>query len=207
MIVYDARALTELLCWVAYHYPAEKINKVMGLETVEIVISTEETFGIDVTDEDAARIFTPKELVDYLSSRISTVSVETCLTQQLFYRLRRGFKQQIAALAQTFDLDTSLKDILHKDQWPTVWAAVRADVGSDDWPEIVPWPAFLKEGPKTVRQLIWHVVEHLPRPSIERGEAWTRPGIEAQVRRIIREITGKQDFSLRAHFIKDLGLN
>ena len=46
-----------------------------------------------------------------------------CLSQQLFYRLRRGFRSQLKAPASTFDLDTPLKQILHRDQWPQVWEA------------------------------------------------------------------------------------
>jgi hypothetical protein len=48
-------------------------------------------------------------------------ATEECLSQQLFYRLRRGFRSQLKARSSTFDLDTPLKEILHKDQWPQVW--------------------------------------------------------------------------------------
>ena len=36
---------------------------------------------------------------------------------------------QLKALSSTFDLDTPLKEILHKDQWPLVWEAIRNEVG------------------------------------------------------------------------------
>jgi acyl carrier protein len=178
----------------------------MGLEGVEIVLGSEETFGIEIPNEVAARILTPAELVEYITSRVTTIPVEQCLTQQLFYRLRRGFKRQVAAFVTRFDLETPLSDILHKDQWHVVWAAIRADVGDADWPVSVPWPGFLKDGPRNVRQLIWHIVESLPRPD-GNAHPWTRPLIEAQVRRIIREVTGKQDFPLRASFTKELGVS
>lgn len=125
----------------------------------------------------------------------------------MFYRLRRGFKRQIAALETRFDVDTPLSEILHKDQWPPVWAAIRADVGDSDWPTSVPWPGFLQDGPRSVRRLIWHIVESLPRPNASNAQPWTRLLIEAQIRRIIREVTGKQDFPLRSSFTKELGLS
>lgn len=179
----------------------------MGLEGIEIVMATEEVFGIEIPNHIAARILTPEALVDYVVAHVGTLPEERCLTQQLFYRLRRGFKRQIAALARTLELDTPLTDMMHKDQWPAVWTAIRADVGDADWPAKVPWPGFLQEGPGTIRQLIWHLVEHLPKPQLGKGEMWTRSMIEAQVRRIIRDVTGKQDFSLRASFTKELGVS
>jgi hypothetical protein len=58
----------------------------------------------------------------------------------MFYRLRRGFRSQLKALSSTFELDTPLKEILHKDQWPQVWAAIRAEVGEPEWPVSIRWP-------------------------------------------------------------------
>jgi hypothetical protein len=179
----------------------------MGLDGVEIIMGVEETFGMEIPNDVGNRIRTPGELVDYIASQVATSTPETCLTQQLFYRLRRGFKRQVAALAPSLALDTELSAVLHKDQWPKVWTAVRADVGVPEWPEIIPWPGLLKEGPKTVRQLIWHIVEKLPRPDLAAGGAWTKPMIEAQVRRIVRQVTGIKDFSLRDDFVKDLGID
>ena len=66
---------------------------------------------------------------------------------------RTGFRSQLKALSSTFDLDTPLKAILHKDQWPQVWVAIRAEVGQPEWPASIPWPGLLTSGPKTVREL------------------------------------------------------
>ena len=41
----------------------------MGLDLVEMVIRVEEEFDIQFPDEDASKITTPKELIDYLMSR------------------------------------------------------------------------------------------------------------------------------------------
>ena len=84
------------------------------------------------------------------------------------------------------------KELLHKDQWPQVWQAVRAEVGQPEWPASIPWPVLLSGGPKTVRELIWHVAGALPRPNTAAGEAWTRPRIQAEIRRIVGEQVGAQ---------------
>ncbi|MBI1748184.1 MAG: acyl carrier protein [Acidobacteria bacterium] len=42
-----------------------------SLDTVELVMNFEETFGIEIPDEDAEKIKTVKDAVDYVKSRVS----------------------------------------------------------------------------------------------------------------------------------------
>jgi acyl carrier protein len=177
----------------------------MGLEAVEIVLAAEETFGIAIPDEAAAEIRTPADLIGFIASHVPSISTEACTTQQMFYRLRKGFRSQVPALLNRFDPETELATIVHKDQWPRVWLAVRTAVGGPGWPESVPWPGLLRDGPKTIRQLIWHLAASLPRPA--HGETWPRFKIEAEVRRIIAEVLGKKDFRLSAKFVGELGVS
>jgi hypothetical protein len=179
----------------------------MGLDGVEIVMRTEETFGIEIPNEVAARLLTPAALVDYVAANVPLKATDACLSQQMFYRLRRGFRSQLKALSSTFELDTPLKEILHKDQWPQVWAAIRAEVGEPEWPVSIRWPGLLSDGPKTVRELIWQVAASLPKPDIAAGEAWTRPRIHAEVRRIVGEQVGAWNYSLKARFVDDIGIS
>src|SRR5262245_49836543 len=98
----------------------------MGLDAVEIVMRAEETFGIQIPDKIAAQILTPAALIHFVAANVPLQPTNDCLSQQLFYRLCRGFRSQLKALSPRFDLDTPLKELLHKDQWPRVWEAVRA---------------------------------------------------------------------------------
>ena len=180
---------------------------IMGLNGVEIVMRTEETFGIEIPDKVAQQILTPAALIEFVAANVPMKPTEECLSQQLFYRLRRGFRSQLKALSSTFNLDTPLKEILHKDQWPQVWAAIRAEVGQPEWPASIPWPGLLSSGPKTVRELIWHVAASLPKPDIAAGEAWTRPRIQAEIRRIVGEQVGVWDYSLKDRFVDDIGIS
>lgn len=179
----------------------------MGLDGVEIVMRTEEAFGIEIPNEVAARLLTPAALVDYVAANVPLKETDECLSQQMFYRLRRGFRSQLKALSSTFELDTPLKEILHKDQWPQAWAAIRAEVGEPEWPVSIRWPGLLSDGPKTVRELIWQVAASLPKPDTAAGEAWTRPRIQAEVRRIVGEQVGAWDYSLKAKFVDDIGIS
>jgi hypothetical protein len=179
----------------------------MGLDSVEILMRAEEAFGIEIPDSVAERLLTPADLVDFVAAHVPLKPTEECLSQQVFYRLRRGFRSQMKALSSTVDLDTPLKELLQKDQWPRIWEAVRAEVGEPVWPVAIPSPGLLSGGPTTVRQLIWHVVAALPKPNIAAGETWTRTRIQAEIRRIVGEEIGAHDYRLNARFVEDIGLS
>ena len=110
----------------------------MGLESVEILLAAEETFGIGIPDEAAERMRTPADLVNFILSQVPVAPSPECMSQQMFYRLRRGFRVQVPALVKKFQPDTKLSEILHKDQWPKVWSAVRDSVGDAVWPAEIP---------------------------------------------------------------------
>jgi acyl carrier protein len=181
----------------------------MGLDAVEIVMSIEETFGLEIADADAESMRSTRDIIDYLERRLPTTPDEGCLTQKTFYRVRAGFRRAIPALASDFRLDTALKDMVHADQWPRVWLAIRESAREPGWPEKVSWPGpILRAGPSTVRELVTHIALQLPPPAMDRGEHWTRQGIEQKVRAIIIETTGiKEDFSLDAWLHRDLGID
>jgi hypothetical protein len=71
----------------------------MGLDSVELVIKVEETFGIQIPDEDAAGIQTVGQLHDYLVHRMQEMGLEVeprpksdvCLAATAFYRVRRAW--------------------------------------------------------------------------------------------------------------------
>jgi hypothetical protein len=144
-------------------------------------------------------------LLDYVAARVALAADADCLSRRTFYRVRQGFRSQLAALASEPLLETPLKAILHKDQWDRVWTALRAAAGEPFWPTRMPWPGVLGFAPKTIRQLVLHIVGHLPTP--EPGGAWTRSQVEAALRRIILEETGQEGFNLEAEFGRDLGIS
>src|SRR5260370_42688860 len=89
--------------WMLWH--GREQEGPMGLDGVEIIMRTEETFGIEIPDNVAQQILTPAALVDFVAAKVPMKPTEECLSQQLFYRLRRGFRSQLKALSSTFDLD------------------------------------------------------------------------------------------------------
>lgn len=41
----------------------------MGLDSVELIIAWEEAFGITITDAEAARILTPRDVIELIAAR------------------------------------------------------------------------------------------------------------------------------------------
>lgn len=178
----------------------------MGLDVVELFMSVEEHFAVEIPDEAAERIGSPADLVAYLATRLPMHAESGCHSQQLFYRLRRGFRRQVPALLGRFAPDTKLVSIVHRDQWPRVWDAIRADVGTPTWPTEIRWPQrlFQGDGP-TIGELIGCIAAELPAPP--EGEPWTRATLEAEVRRLITEVTAVEDYDMRGRWYEDLGLS
>lgn len=69
----------------------------MGLEMVEIALAVEEEFGINVPDSEMGLVHTPGHLIDLICRPLSIIDRPHCLSQQAFYRLRKGLIEDLGA--------------------------------------------------------------------------------------------------------------
>ena len=168
----------------------------MGLDSVELVMAFEEAFGIDIPDAVASEMITPRQTIDYVESRLATVPADHCLTQQIFYRLRRGLRNESGA-GLSLSPTTKVHEIAEKREWPGLWTRIREAAGALSWPVCFPWKGWLVEGPETLRELTVHVAMHLPPPNLSRGDSWTRERIELSVRRVVWDIIRVKSFAGR----------
>ncbi|SRR6266568_4058659 len=164
----------------------------MGLDGVMIVMSVEDTFGIKITDLEASKFRTPDQLSAFVAERVQALPEERCITQQIYYRLRGAFRKAVPALATDVRLEARLDRFLHRDQWRQVWRAVRAAADAPEWPEEITWPRLLNlnSGPKTIRDLVWHIAIALTPPRGQQPARWTKQQVANTVRRIILEESG-----------------
>lgn len=65
----------------------------MGLDTVELLMDVEESFGIEIPDDDAQLIVTVGDLFEFIKSQAELAPAGTCLTAATFYDIRRAFQQ------------------------------------------------------------------------------------------------------------------
>jgi hypothetical protein len=66
----------------------------MGLDSVEIVLAWEESFGISISDAEAETMFTTRQAVDRIFEKVRSDRPEDrgCLSIRAFFRLRKASK-------------------------------------------------------------------------------------------------------------------
>lgn len=162
----------------------------MGLDGVEIVMETERIFGIEIPDADAARTKTPRQFIDYVAGRVHALSDEQCVTQRIFYQLRRELRAALGDPRLEITLDTPIRSLADKEGWPALWTRMRESHGDRRWPERVSWRGLLGIGPEDVRDLVWEVAAEVLRRPGATSHQWTRAEVEAAIREIVLVETG-----------------
>lgn len=178
----------------------------MGLDTVELLMGFEDAFGIMIPDEDAARLRTPRMVMDYVAARLPVEAAGHCVTQRTFYRLRRGIRANAATVVRVRPA-TPLRALVDRRDWPALWTRIRASADEARWPESVPWKGFLRDGPETTGELATWITMHLAEPDRARGGPWTREEIELTLRRVVRDTVGIERFALDDEFVRDMRLD
>lgn len=109
----------------------------MGLDIVEFVMGVEEKFGIEIPDEDAQRLTTPRLLVDYIMTRVKTGQDRGCVTQREFHRLRRALVARHWATRRDVKPDTLLEGLVPRLNRRTLWQQLGEELQSPRWPQLL----------------------------------------------------------------------
>lgn len=109
----------------------------MGLDGVELVIATEDQFGVRLSEAEAERCRTPGDLVDLVLAKLAIVERAPCVHQRAFHLLRRAVIQVAGVPRHAVRLDTSLTSLLPHRTPPDFWSALRGAVGARSWPALV----------------------------------------------------------------------
>jgi hypothetical protein len=183
----------------------------MGLDTVELVMRIEDTFGIAIPDEEASRLLTPDDVTDYILTRVEVTDEPLpCLSQRTFYILRRSFIRTLQTPRHAFRPDVPLIDLLPADLPDEAWERVGRDTGLKEWPSILKprWlRSFISHECQSCGDLVDYVLTHdvLSVKGAERR--WTRSQVRDVLWRVIKNDTGVKDFTGTSHFVYDMGLD
>jgi hypothetical protein len=101
----------------------------MGLDLVELVLSVEEKFGIELPDEDAARLRTPRQLIEYVCSKVAAVDPSACASQRSFNRVRRILAAATKVKKRAVRPATHLEDLLSAQVRRRVWPGLAREIG------------------------------------------------------------------------------
>jgi acyl carrier protein len=82
----------------------------MGLDTVELVLRVEETFGLDLPDDELESVATVGDLYKLLLSKLD--GSYACLSSRAFYRVRRSMVEVLGVSRRSIRPSTELQPLL-----------------------------------------------------------------------------------------------
>src|SRR5215204_1231033 len=108
----------------------------MGLDGVEMVIATEERFGITISDAEAEAIRTPGMLIDLVVSKVQLSSERYCRSQRAFYLLRRALHSSFGIDRGSIRPDSPVRTLSVGAPPEIFWPKLQASVCARSWPPL-----------------------------------------------------------------------
>jgi hypothetical protein len=185
----------------------------VGLDSIAVILATEEVFNIEIPDEAAERIGTVRELAAYVAGRVPRVRGRECRTQRMLYRTRRvlgRLRVPREAVRPSAMLLTLKPALAHPEVWPLFGKALGASV----WPALpvsYPWRRLtpkttLPYGLRTPGEVARHLATAEFRPMKGTRVAWTTEEVLLRVRQVVSEQLEISAFPDDAHLVNDLGV-
>lgn len=117
----------------------------MGLDGVEIVISCEEEFGVELTDFEVETFLTPRDMIECIWRKIrgrETGDSTACRTQAAFYRLRRVIVNAWDVPRTSVKPDSAVAGLLGNRKPADAWRKLGLELGREVRPYLVApkWP-------------------------------------------------------------------
>ncbi len=100
----------------------------MGLDSVELIISVENKFGIRIPDAECEQIYTVQDFADSVYQRISISPSEKCLQQIVFYRFRKAF-EKLSYKKTSLKPDTKISELFTQSELKTNWIKLATEMG------------------------------------------------------------------------------
>jgi len=109
----------------------------MGLDSVELVMAFEETFGVAISDAEAVMCETPADVIALVVGKIQTSGTEGCLSQRGFYVLRRALTKTLGIDRSAVSLDTGIRSLCSGRSDPELWELLKLATKARRWPPLV----------------------------------------------------------------------
>jgi len=182
----------------------------MGLDSVQIIVDTENCFGINIEDKAAEDMRTVGDLVDYVWNNIKHQDAKACLTQILFFRLRKFFVENLFITPSQFKPRTHLSELGKKEQFDNLWEKLEYELKL-----IIPKVftgdrvlIFFKAESDTVQDLIDGII-YKNIEELGREYGLTKDVVFSVIASITHEVVGapRKDIVPSAKFVDDLGVS
>ncbi|MFK7833194.1 MAG: phosphopantetheine-binding protein [Winogradskyella sp.] len=100
----------------------------MGLDSIALLMSVEDTFGIRIDDSEAKKVFTVKDFMDAIYRKIILNPIDKCLTQIVFYRIRKAFKK-LNLTDLEIEPNSKISDLLTPSALKLNWQRLEVELG------------------------------------------------------------------------------
>ncbi|WP_345741442.1 phosphopantetheine-binding protein [Maribacter stanieri] len=100
----------------------------MGLDSIELVMTVEEKFGIQIPDAECEKIYTVQDFADAVYPKIITHPTEKCLSQIIFYKVREAIKS-VNPSNDLITPDSKIKEVVGMDGLRTKWGKIEKVIG------------------------------------------------------------------------------
>lgn len=190
----------------------------MGLDGVEMVLTVEEEFGIAISDGDAESLYTTRDLIEAVCSKLDMgggeldvdlesdeLRVTSCLSQRAFYKVRSEVMRATGVARGRVKLESRVEELFPKFKGVGEWKKFVHELGMRG----LPWYGSWFRGhsaPKTVRDVVDRLVVRNPAWLRVYGR-WSRGLVRERVRAIVSEQLGVREFDDDDEFVRDLGMD
>src|SRR5262249_8895678 len=106
---------------------------------IEIVMGSEQAFGVCISDEEAEELRTPGDLIDLIRRKIGAVDARPshCLTARAFYRIRQRILEETELPRATILPNTKIAQLFLRGAGRKQWSAVGKRIGAESWPRML----------------------------------------------------------------------
>lgn len=182
----------------------------MGLEAVELVMTYEEAFGVDIPNSEAERMRTPGDVVDFLLPCLGEASEERhiCRSARAFRQLRTQIVADRFGSWSAVTPGSSIMELLGSDAHRR-WAEIQRKLEYDHWPKLKSLNRVLgwRGGVVTLGQAASEIA--LTSPWRVHPEPWTRVELEAAVMRLTEFELGLEPgkFTVDSRYVEEMRID
>jgi hypothetical protein len=179
----------------------------MSLDSVELILSWEESMGVEISDAEAETLSTARTAIDLIARKLDAADTpgSCCLTLRAFNKLRHAIITTSGLPRRQIRPDTRLPDLFPKASRRAAWDAIRTASGISK----LPWPGdgcWLSQ-PAILEYTVLWTVAHAARSLKPPDAPWSRDEIRMAVRAAISDTSGLKDFSDDDDIVHDLGID
>jgi hypothetical protein len=177
----------------------------MGLDSVELVLGWEDAFGIAISDAEAERMFTTRQVVQAIYEKVRSPMPEDrgCLSMRAFFRLRSAFQAE-GFSRKAIQPETKVTALLPSRQRRDILSSVCERAGLRPLRRL---PLGLQFTFGRVRDVVLDAVVGQHDALRRSGCGWSQLQVREVVRAVMYAQLALRRFSDDAEFIKDLRID